>query len=116
MHHLGRLRSLVLGLLLSLCVPWIAAAQNVIDITGGKIEPLPIAISEFFGETPAALELGRKMADVVSADLESSGLFRPVDRRAFIQSPEELQTVPRFADWRQINAQTLVTGTVGRRC
>ncbi len=112
MHHLGRLRSLVLGLLLSLCVPWIAAAQNVIDITGGKIEPLPIAISEFFGETPAALELGRKMADVVSADLESSGLFRPVDRRAFIQSPEELQTVPRFADWRQINAQTLVTGTV----
>ncbi len=112
MHHLGRLRSLALGLLLSLCAPSIAAAQNVIDITGGKIEPLPIAISELYGETPAAQELGRKMADVVSSDLESSGLFRPLDRRAFIQSPEQLQNRPRFADWRQINAQTLVTGTV----
>ncbi|MGI9452812.1 MAG: Tol-Pal system beta propeller repeat protein TolB [Geminicoccaceae bacterium] len=112
MYHLGFLRCAALGLLLALSGPLIARAQNVIDITGGKIEPLPIAITEFYGETPAAEELGRKMADVVSADLESSGLLRPIDRRAFIQSPEELQSTPRFADWRQINAQTLVTGTI----
>lgn len=112
MHYLICSRSLTLGLLFVLTLSWAAGAQNVIDITGGKIEPLPIAISELHGETPEAKELGRNMADVVSADLENSGLFRPIDRRAFIQSPDQLQNLPRFADWRQINAQTLVTGTV----
>lgn len=112
MVHLIRLHSLALGIFLAAAFVGTAAAQNVIDITGGKIEPLPIAVSEFHGETEADRDLGRDMADVVSADLESSGLFRALDRRAFIQSPEDLQNTPRFADWRQINAQTLVTGTV----
>ncbi len=89
-----------------------ATAQLEIDITEGIVEPLPIAVSELYGNNPEALKLGRDIADVVSADLESSGLLRPLDRRAFIQSPEELQNLPRFADWRQINAQALVTGTV----
>ncbi|MGH1478116.1 MAG: Tol-Pal system beta propeller repeat protein TolB [Geminicoccales bacterium] len=112
MLHMIRIRSLALGVFFTALISFGAAAQNVIDITGGKIEPLPIAISELHGETPDASELGRDMADVISADLESSGLFRPIDRRAFIQAPDQLQKTPRFADWRQINAQTLVTGTV----
>ncbi len=89
-----------------------AAAQLEVDITQGVVKPLPIAISELYGQNPEALEVGRDIADVISADLESSGLLRPLDRRAFIQAPEELQNLPRFADWRQINAEALVTGTV----
>jgi TolB protein len=92
--------------------PLPASAQLEIDITQGVVEPLPIAISELYGDTPAAQQFGRDIADVVSADLERSGLLRPLDRRSFIQSPEELRNVPRFADWRQINAQALVAGTV----
>ena len=45
-------------------------------------------------------------------DLQSSGLFEVIDRRAYIQTPEELRQPPRFADWRLINAQALVTGNV----
>jgi TolB protein len=89
-----------------------AGAVLELDITEGVVEPLPIAVSEFYGDTAAASERGREIADVVQADLERSGLFRPIDRRAFIQSPEQLRGLPRFADWRQINAQALVTGTV----
>jgi TolB protein len=89
-----------------------AGAVLELDITQGVIEPLPIAITEFYGETAEAQKLGTDIADVVSADLERSGLFRPLDRRAFIQSPAELQSRPRFADWRQINAQAMVTGAV----
>ena len=48
-------------------------------------------------------------------DLQSSGLFQVIDRRAYIQTPEELRQPPRFADWRQINAQALVTGNVPGR-
>jgi TolB protein len=89
-----------------------AAAVLELDITEGVLEPLPIAISEFAGDTASAQQRGREIADVISADLERSGLFRPIDRRAFIQSPEQLRGVPRFADWRLINAEALVTGVV----
>jgi TolB protein len=102
----------LLAALFSLFLSPQASAQLEIDITQGIVEPLPIAVSELYGSTPEAAQLGRDIADVVSADLASSGLLRPIDRRAFIQSPEELQNLPRFADWRQINAEALVTGTV----
>ena len=104
----GRLLLAIVALL----APSPAFAVLELDITEGIVEPLPIAISEFYGQNPEATRIGRDIADVVSADLQSSGLLRPLDRRAFIQSPEELQNLPRFADWRQINAQALVAGTV----
>ena len=107
------LRQLGWWVLLALIMaPLPAKAVLELDITQGIVEPLPIAISELYGATPAAQQRGRDIADVVSADLERSGLFRPIDRRAFIQSPDELRNLPRFADWRQINAQALVTGNV----
>ena len=86
-------------------------AQLQVDITSGTVEPLPIAIPEFFGKTNGEAETGRKIADLISADLERSGLFRPIDRRAFIQRVSTLQVQPRFSDWRQINAQALVSGS-----
>lgn len=85
-----------------------AGAQLRVDITRGVVEPLPIAISPLAGDPV----LGTQIADVVQADLDGSGLFRTIDRRAYIQKPEELRSVPRFADWRQINAQALVSGVV----
>ena len=89
-----------------------AEAQLRVDITRGSLEPLPIAVSEFVGDTPETAHAGREIAQVVAADLERSGLFRPIDPRAFIQSPQEIQQNLRFADWRQINAQALVAGMV----
>jgi TolB protein len=108
-----RLAALAMALL-GLGPPHPADAQLELDITEGVVEPLPIAISEFYGADPDAAARGRDIADVVSADLERSGLFRPIDRRAFIQSPEQLRDLPRFGDWRQINAQALVTGEIMR--
>lgn len=82
-----------------------------IDITRGKPEPMPIAIPAFAGAGGTESQVGSDMAQVVSADLESSGLFRPLDPRAFIQNVAAGEG-PRFGDWRQINAQALVTGSV----
>lgn len=88
-----------------------AEAQLRVDITRGTVEPMPIAIPEFFGKTPQEIDTGRKTANLISADLERSGLFRPIDRRAFIQKVAALRVKPRFGDWRQINAQALVAGS-----
>ncbi|MBI4969393.1 MAG: Tol-Pal system protein TolB [Rhodospirillales bacterium] len=88
------------------------AAEVRIDITRGNVQPLPIAITEFVGANPQEGQTGRDIARVISADLERSGLFKPIDPKAFIQSAQSLQAQPRFGDWRQINAQALVQGRV----
>jgi len=89
-----------------------ARAELRIDVTRGTVEPLPIAISEFFGVAPEESDVGRDIADVISANLERSGLFRPLDRKAFIQSAASIDVRPRFSDWRVINATALVNGSV----
>ncbi|MGA0315130.1 MAG: Tol-Pal system beta propeller repeat protein TolB [Alphaproteobacteria bacterium] len=86
-------------------------AQLRVDITDGNPKPLPIAVTEFFGADPNASKLGNSIVRVISNDLERSGLFKLIDRRAFIQSRESLRRLPQFPAWRQINAQALVVGT-----
>jgi TolB protein len=93
-----------------LAVP--ASAQLRIDITKGNIQPMPIAVTDFFPVTPGEARIGEDMAQVIAADLERSGLFKPLDKRAFIQKPDQLRVQPRFADWRVINAQALVNGNI----
>mgnify|MGYP003700800297 CR=1 FL=1 len=91
-----------------------ARAELRIDVTEGLTEPLPIAFTPFVAEGGTAADLGRDIAGVAIADLESSRLFRAIDEKAFIQTPEAAVIAPRFPDWRQISAQALVAGTVRR--
>ena len=95
------------GLLLSS-----ARAEVRIDITRGHMEPLPIAITNFFGKATQKQEVGTDIATVIAGNLERSGLFKPIDKGAFLQKPEALQVQPRYSDWRVINAQALVNGSV----
>jgi TolB protein len=87
-------------------------AELRIDITKGNVQPMPIAVTDFFPVTTGQARVGEDMAQVIAADLERSGLFRPLDKRAFIQKPDQLRVQPRFADWRVINAQALVNGNI----
>lgn len=87
-----------------------ALAEVRIDITNGQLRPLPIAIPDFAGRAGGATQVGRDIARVVAADLDRSGLFKPIDPNAYIQSVESLQVQPRFADWKAINAEALVQG------
>ena len=109
--RLPMLTLLVLVLAVAACPP--AAAELRIDITRGNVEPMPIAITRLVG-ADTEFRLGEDIGQVISADLARSGLFRPIDPRAFIQKPEAMKVRPRFGDWRQINAQALVNGTVER--
>lgn len=83
-----------------------ASAKVEIDINKGNVEPLPIAITDFSGD------LGPQTASIITANLKNSGLFRPIESAAFIEKIENHNAVPRFEDWRVINAQALVTGSV----
>ena len=92
-------------------LPGLARAQVRIDITQGQVKPMPIAVSPFFGAQPQESRIGQDVTNVISANLERSGLFKPIDPKAYIQTPAALKSQPpRFPDWRAINAQVLIHG------
>jgi len=89
-----------------------AKAELRVDITRGVSEPLPIAITDLLGQSDQERQLGRNIAGVVKSDLERSGLFKVIDRKAFIEVERTMDTVPRFQNWRVLDAQALSQGGV----
>ena len=87
-----------------------ARAELRIDITRGNPQPMPIAVADLAGAGDGA-RFGRDIAGVIAADLERSGLFKPIDKAAHVQKPDAIGTQPRFGDWRVIGAQALVSGS-----
>ncbi len=106
------LRAGVLAVLAVLLTVPPANAQVRLDITRGRVEPMPIAIPVFPGNTDELKQMGKDVAEVIAKDLERSGLFRPLDQKAFLQELTSLDVQPRFADWRTLAAQALVQGSV----
>ncbi|HEY1876783.1 MAG TPA: Tol-Pal system beta propeller repeat protein TolB [Rhizomicrobium sp.] len=92
--------------------PLPASAALQVDVNQGNIQPLPVAIPDFVPGGPNDAQAGANIAGVVRADLERSGLFRPLDPRGFTEHIQNINTVPNFPSWRAINAQGLVTGQV----
>ena len=90
-----------------------ARAVVELNITQGRIQPLPIAIPDFLGDGSVDPALAREISGVVANDLKSSGLFLPIDQAAFIEKGVGTDAVPRFDDWRVVNAQALVVGRIG---
>lgn len=86
-----------------------------IDITRGNVQPLPIAIASLVGSeqemtaSGSVRQIGAQIAQVITADLERSGLFSAIDPRAFINAGNST-AAPQFANWRAVGAQALVTG------
>jgi TolB protein len=90
-----------------------AQAIVSIDITRGNVDPLPIALPEFFAKDGGdGQRMGLQLTDVIQQDLEGSGLFRAINKNSFIQEIKGSDTVPQFSDWRQVGASALVTGGV----
>lgn len=105
-----KVMKLVITSILFASISKTAFALLEIDITKGVVDPLPIAVSVFHSEGPAASGPADRISAVVAKNLKRSGLFRVLDQRAYIQTPAAMQVQPRFSDWRAINAQALVTG------
>ena len=92
-----------------------ASAQLRLDVTQGNVQPIPIAIPDFVGGTPNDTESARGITQVITNNLRRSGLFNPIDPAAYIEKIASFDVLPRFPDWRAINAQGLITGRVTRQ-
>ena len=88
-----------------------AYAELRIDITSGYTEPTPIGINDFIGTNDEEQELANQITKLVVADLNNSGLFKVIDPKAYIQKISNPNVMPKFADWKVINAQALIVGS-----
>jgi TolB protein len=92
-----------------------AAAVVRLDITQGNVQPMPIALPDFIGGSGGEGEIARNVTGIIANNLRRSGLFAPIDPAAYVEKVSNSDAVPRFADWRVINAQALVTGRLTRQ-
>jgi TolB protein len=106
------------ALLFTLLAAPVGAQPIRVDITGGISAPMPIAIPVMPTPTSSRLagletgELGRQVAQIVTADLRNSGLFSPLPASALRPVSYAQVTAPDFAGWGATGAQALVQGFV----
>ena len=113
-RHVIRALTLVAVALVAAAFAQPASAMITIDVTRGNVQPMPIALPGFVG-TGQDAQLGAEITGVIASDLKRSGLFLPLDPSTFVQTAIGPNELPRFADWRVINAQALVTGGIARQ-
>ncbi len=83
-----------------------------VTLTQGSVKPTPIAVTDLYSNNSNFEKIGKNITNVISDNLERSGLFSPLDPKAFIQTNKSLSDQPRFEDWKVIKAQHLVAGKI----
>ncbi|HXU99135.1 MAG TPA: Tol-Pal system beta propeller repeat protein TolB [Caulobacteraceae bacterium] len=84
-----------------------AAADIVVNVDQGATQPLPIAVPAFGGAAS-----GARISQVISADLQRSELFRPLEPASFREQIGDVNVQPNFDKWKEISAQALLVGQV----
>ena len=111
MTAFSRVCLMILTLVVPLATPFWASAQEKITITEGSVEPTPIAIANFTGLDGRPSDVGRMIAEVISNDLEDSGMFRSEATAALIPPPEEPGIKPDFSEWEPLGVKALLVGS-----
>lgn len=112
------LRAFLAAIVFAVAAPLVAplAAQDrpviEIDVTGGVVEPMTLALASFIPETTAAADYASNIAAVITSDLSGTGLFREIPPSAHVGRVSNINAPIEFADWRAVNAQLLVIGAV----
>ena len=111
----------LLLLIVFILFPFKLNALIEVDITRGNLNPLPIAVSALYADkdTKEILkkeikidQIGYEISSVIENNLKATGLFNPLEKKAFLQKPDVAHLKPRFEDWSLIKAQALITGKV----
>ena len=108
------LKSMLAMLIAALCfgmASFAVAQTERITITEGTIEPTPIAIADFTDQTGTPGVLGRLIAEVISNDLDGSGMFRPEASASLIPPPATPSIKPDFSEWTPLGVKALLVGS-----
>ena len=98
--------SLFYGILLLFSTP--IYSLEVIEILGGKASEIPIAIVPFEGSGNIS---GQKAHQIISSDLNRTGLFRPLNTGGIFNPPSNDINI-NYTKWSAMDAQFIVVGKV----
>jgi TolB protein len=82
----------------------LAADRPVIDLSGGRVQPYPLALARPLG----VQEAGVAVQSVLAQDFERSGLFKLLDPASFLAPPGEGLSAVDYSKWAAVGAQALV--------
>lgn len=106
------MKTIVLAALALIALPLSARADLQVNVNGGKMDPMPIAITNF-STAGGQQDMAVGIPKIISDNLERTGLFKPLNPNSFSQTPDSIQKDGvRFAEWRSLGPQALVTGVV----
>ena len=89
--------SKIFFLILFILFPFNVSALIEVDITRGNLNPLPLAVSPLsidessrksFEKILNKENIGSEISNIVEINLRTSGLFNPLDKKAFLQAPD----------------------------
>ena len=109
------IKLIIIGLVFMMSKVSILIAETkplMIEITQGVIKPMPIALSQFTAIGDTTPQYVDQITSVIMADLVGSGLFREIPKSAHVSANTNFNAPVKFADWRVINADALITGSV----
>ena len=95
---------------IGLIVPSYAQTERI-TITEGTVEPTPIAIADFTDQTGRPGAFGRMIAEIISNDLDGSGMFRPEASASLIPPPRTPSIKPDFSEWTPLGVKALLVGS-----
>ncbi|MBP5352379.1 MAG: Tol-Pal system protein TolB [Alphaproteobacteria bacterium] len=111
-----KIKYILASLLLFWAFP--AHAELEIDVSGASRNPMPIAIPEMIGNNSniftkiVGKDYGDKIHDVITADLDRSGLFKIIPERSYIERLNTIDQKPSFVDWQAIKSQALLQSQI----
>ncbi len=89
-----------------------ASAQTIyLDITNPNFQKIPIAVPDFKYMSPEQTQLAHTMADLLTRDLNISGVFQCLDPKSFLEDPQKMglhASQINFQNWKQLGADFLV--------
>ena len=91
-------------------IPLNSNSELRIDITQGNMDPIPIALLNFNSNDLESNEISSNINNVISGNLQKSGLFSILPKKLFFDSTISFDKKPNFSDWKITTAQGLVHG------
>jgi len=86
----------------------VSHAALEIEISGGNAQQLPIAIVPFNQD---AVKNQENIANIISADLRRSGMFRVLETAGVASKPSAMSQV-KYSDWASLQAQAIAVGKI----
>lgn len=107
------MRTFILSLFILTASIGQAFAAVTINLSNPGESPVPIAVPTFYAVNPEAQSYAEDITGVVRNNFKNSTPFKILNEKGYLQTPEQLfQNGPLFNDWRSINTDVVLVGTV----